>query len=174
MQQGPGQTKPLGISLGEHSCPPLRIGVQSQPVDGLADGFPFRSRMQAPGNFQVLSDSQLGVSMRYFDQVTDLSPGFPPAQPDALLQDGGTPMGGFDHPQQHPQSGCLSRPVQTQEGIDFPFSNPQGKVLHGYNITVALAKILGLDDPIHTDTRFLRSGDTDDRPFPDNYHYTFG
>ncbi len=103
--------------------------------------------MQAPGNFQVLDDGQFGVGVRHFHQVSDPGPGFPAAQPDALPQDGGAPVRGFDHPQQHADGGRLSGPVQAQEGIDLAFGNPQGKAFHGGHISVALAQVFGFNRP---------------------------
>ncbi len=84
VQQGFGQPQALGIAHGRGTCPPVRVCRQTQALDHLADSFPFCPRMKTPGNFQVLTDGQLGVGVRHFHQVPDFSPGFPAAQADPL------------------------------------------------------------------------------------------
>ena len=105
--------------------------------------------MQPPGYFQVFMDGQFRVAARRLDQISDLGPGFPAAQLDALPEDGGVPESGFDHPQQHTDGGRLSGPVQTQEGIDLSFGNPQGESIHGGDISIVFAEVLGFNGQVH-------------------------
>ena len=105
--------------------------------------------MKAAGNFQILTDSQFRIGMWAFHQITHLCPGHPAAEPDALVQDRGDPGAWPDHTQEHSDGGCFSSPVQTQEGIDLTFPNPQGEVIDRGHSTIALAQVLSFDRPIH-------------------------
>ncbi len=145
MQQGFGQSQPLGVALGKVARPPVGIIGQPHAFDDLAYSLWRGAGMQAAGDFQVLEDRQLRIGMRDLHQIADRCPGFPAAQAHPGLQHLGIPGGGFDHPQQHADGGGFPGAIQPQESVDLSLGHPQREVLDGLYLPVVFPQVFGFN-----------------------------